>query len=155
MRTRSPWNAFIPVVKTKMASPNVIVANHEPVRLDFGCGISTVTVRTAKRIIIAGWVFIVLGIVLIGFGIAAIIARLKFCDDFCGNSDPKQCICFLNYSRIVGFFLSAVLSNVGGVVATRRSHAAIEALRKSKMNAPNRPVYPVVLRPQQTAYGSI
>ncbi|CAG0891102.1 unnamed protein product [Darwinula stevensoni] len=138
-----------------MASPNVIVTDYEPVRLDFCCGIYVVTFGTAKRIIVACWIFVVLGIVFTGFGIAAIVESKQLCVDFCFNSDPKTCACNSSSSSIVGFFLSAVLYIIGGAVVAQRCRAAIQALRMSKMNAPNQQVYPGVIQFQQPAYASI
>ncbi|CAG0902807.1 unnamed protein product [Darwinula stevensoni] len=135
-----------------MASVNVIVANHEAVQVNYCCGISTVTVKTAKMMMIAGGVVIGLGIILIALGITAIVTFEQNCEDLCSVYVEGTCECSLNYGRIVSLFISALLCFIGGAVAIQRCHAGLKALRIRRMNAPNQPVYPGAIEFQQTAY---
>ncbi|CAG0889793.1 unnamed protein product [Darwinula stevensoni] len=138
-----------------MASPNVIVADDEEVRINYCCGTSIVTVTTAMMIMIAGWVLVILGLGLIGFETAAIVSAKRTCNSLCRSSDPETCLCSMHSGRSVGLFISATLCIIGGGVAIQRSRAAIKALRISRMNSPNQPVYPGVIRLQQPPNGSV
>ncbi|CAG0889794.1 unnamed protein product [Darwinula stevensoni] len=92
-----------------MASPNVIVAKHEVVQINYCCGTSTVTVRTAKIVMITGWVLLLLGIAFAAIWIVVFVSAKRHCDNTCqfAASMGITCDCQWNHGRIVGLILSA------------------------------------------------
>ncbi|CAG0891136.1 unnamed protein product [Darwinula stevensoni] len=122
-----------------MANSDVQLFNYDILQLSFGCGIHTVTVKTAKMIRVAGWILIVIGIVLIGLAITNIaIQSDEGCEEWCGN--------------VLGAFFSALACIIGGSLAINRVNRALKMLMINKRAGSYQQGFPSAF-PQQPAYG--
>ncbi|CAG0889795.1 unnamed protein product [Darwinula stevensoni] len=122
--------------REKMASTIVVLADQDPLQISCGCGVHTITVMTARRIRNAGWVLVAFAFLFLVLGIAFAIdlANLdceKYCEDHYGKG--AVCMCIWNHGRIIGFFISAIFSFIGGSLAVHKCNSSLRELRIHKI----------------------